>query len=397
MYKVLAVGLCVMGGCLCSTLGFSQTDIIGREYNPIRVGAAFLAITPDARAAGYGDQGVATIADNNSQFWNPAKYPFQESKGGASLTYTPWLKNIINGISLNYLAGFYKLDQVQSVSASLRYFALGSVEFKDGSNTLQKQYSPNELSFDMAYARKFSDNLSAAVAFRYLRSDITGGFSQNAVETKTASTFAADMGLYYQRQLGRGYGRKEVALGASITNLGPKISYSDDAGNKAFIPTMLRVGGRYTAEANRIHLFSFMLEAAKLLVPTPKYDENNKNLNGNKSVMSAIFSSFGDAPGGFREELQEVTFAAGAEYTYNNMISFRAGMFNESQNKGNRKFYSFGGGIKFSAFLFDFSYLVPTANGANNPLANTFRITVGTELGKENKYNRRSTSRRRYR
>lgn len=392
MFKELAVGLCVVGGCLCSTLGYSQTDIIGREYNPIKVGVAFLSITPDSRAAGYGDQGVASIADNNAQFWNPAKYPFHEAKGGASFTYTPWLKNLISGISLNYLAGFYKIDQVQAVSASLRYFALGKIEFKDESNMLQKQFSPNELAFDAAYSRMFSNEISSAIAFRYLRSDITG----NSLETKTASSFAADIALYYQKELRRGYNKNEIALGASITNIGSKIAYSNDANNKAFIPTTLRIGGRYTAEADRKHLFSIMLEISKLLVPTPKYDENNQNLSANKSVIEGLFSSFGDAPNGFKEELQETMLSAGAEYTYNSAISLRAGLFNESKNKGNRKFFTFGGGIKYSAFILDFAYLVPTANGANNPLANTFRITIGTELGKD-KYGRRSSSRRRFR
>lgn len=383
MLKKLAVGMCIMGGLLYYNLGFSQADIIGREYNPIRVGAGFLAITPDSRAAGYGDQGVATSADNCSQYWNPSKYPFHDSKGGASFTYTPWLKNIINGISLNYLSGFYKIDELQTVSASFKYFALGNVEFTDENNTPQKKFSPNELSFDAAYSRKFSENISSAIAFRYFTSNITGGYTQNSIETKTASSFAADISLYYQAELGRSYNKNEVALGLSISNIGPKISYNNEAGYKSFIPTTLRLGARYTTEMQRVHKFSFMLETSKLLVPTPNFDESGTNLNADKSVLSAIFSSFGDAPNGFSEELQEFTISLGGEYTYNNMVNFRVGLFNESKSKGNRKFFTLGGGFKYSAFLLDIAYLVPTSNGANSPLSNTFRITIGTEIGKD--------------
>lgn len=396
MLRKIAVGLCVVGGCCKPFISHSQADIIGREYNPIRIGAPFLSITPDSRSAGMGDQGVATRPDNYSQYWNAAKYPFNEAQMGASFTYTPWLKNLISGVSLNNLSGYYRIDQMQSVSASFRYFSLGSVEFKDDQNVLQKSFSPNEMALDFGYARKFSDMLASSVSFRYFSSNISGGYTQGAVETKAASSFAADIALYFQQELRSGYNNNEVAAGLSITNIGPKIAYSKDQGSKAFIPTTLRAGVRYSTEADRIHLFSFSAELSKLLVPTPKYDEAGANLNADKTVIESIFTSFADAPGGFSEELQEFTLSLGGEYTYNKMLSFRTGLFNESKNKGNRKFLSFGFGLNYSAFVLDFAYLVPTANGANSPLANTFRISIGTELGKD-KYGSRGRSRHRRR
>ena len=392
MLRKFAVGVCVVGGVLSTNLGFSQSDIIGREFNPIRVAAPFLTITPDSRAAGYGDQGVASGADNNSQYWNPAKYIFADPKMGVSFSYTPWLRNIINGISLSNLAGYYKIDENQSISASLRYFSLGEVEFTDNSNTLQKQFKPNEFAFDAAYTRRLNDILSSAIGFRYISSNLTGGYAQNAVETKKASSFAADLSLYLEKPVRMGYNDAEVAFGMSISNIGSKVSYSDNENAKSFLPTTLRIGGRYSLIANRMHKITGLVETSKLLVPTPKYDEQGNNLNANKGVVSSIFSSFGDAPGGMKEELNEFTFSLGAEYTFNNTFSLRVGTFNESKNKGNRKFFTVGGGLKYNLLVLDVAYLVPTSNSANNPLANTFRITIGTELGQD-RYSKSSRGR----
>ncbi len=396
MLKKIAGGLVVVWGILTSVSGYSQADIIGREFNPIRVAAPFLTITPDSRASGYGDQGVASSPDNSSQYWNPAKYAFADAKMGVSFSYTPWLKNLISGISLNYLSGYAKIGQNQAISASIKYFSLGDIEFTDNSNTLQKQFKPNEFALDAAYTRQFSDMLSSALTFRYISSNLTGSYAQDAVETKKASTFAADVSLYFKKEIGRGYNSPEVAFGMVISNIGSKIAYSDNAANKSFLPTMLRLGGRYTIVTNRIHRISALLETSKLLVPTPKYDESGVNLNANKTVMEGIFGSFSDAPGGMKEEFNEFSLSLGAEYTFNGMFSLRAGSYLESQNKGNRKFYTVGGGIKYNLFVFDFAYLVPASDGANSPLANTFRLTVGTELGKD-KYSRSSRGNRRRR
>jgi hypothetical protein len=396
MLRKFAVGICFIGGILSTNQGFSQSDIIGREYNPIRVAAPFLTITPDSRAAGYGDQGVASSADNNSQYWNPAKYIFADSKGGFSLSYTPWLKNIINGISLSNLAGYYKVDDNQSLSTSLRYFSLGEVEFTDNSNTLQKQFKPNEFAFDAAYTRRLNDVLSSAIGFRYISSNLTGGYIQDAVETTKASSFAADISLYLEKQVRMGYNDAEVAFGMSIANIGSKVSYSDNENSKSYLPTTLRIGGRYSLTASQMHKVTALVETSKLLVPTPKYDEQGNNLNANESVVSSIFSSFGDASGGVKEELNEFTLSLGAEYTFNNTFSLRVGSFNESKNKGNRKFFTIGGGLKYNLLILDVAYLVPTSNSANNPLANTFRITIGAELGQD-MYGKNSRSRGRIR
>lgn len=396
MLKKFAEGVCIIGGILSSSFAFSQSDIIGREFNPIRVGAPFLTITPDSRAAGFGDQGVASSADNNSQFWNPSKYVFAEAKGGFSLSYTPWLKNIVSGVSLSYLAGYYKLDENQAVSTSFRYFSLGDIEFTDNSNMVQKQFKPNELAFDLAYSRRLNDVISSAICFRYISSNLTGGYIQNSIETKKGSSFAADVSLYLEQPLRMGYNDAIAALGLSISNIGSKISYSDNENTKSFLPTTFRLGGRYSVTANRMHTITGMIETSKLLVPTPKYDENGVNVNANKSVVSSIFGSFADAPNGMKEEFSEFTLSIGAEYTFNNMFSIRAGSFSESKNKGNRKFFTVGGGFKYNLFVLDVAYLITTVNSANNPLANTFRITVGAQLG-ESKYGRNSRSRGRLR
>jgi len=389
MLRKFAVGVCVMGGILFTSSVFAQSDVLDQEFNPIRVAAPFLTITPDSRAAGYGDQGVASSPDNNSQYWNPAKYIFAETKGGFSFTYTPWLKNIINGVSLSNIAGYYRIDESQSISASLRYFSLGEVEFTDNTNTLQKQFKPNEFAFDGAYSRRLNDMLSSAISFRYISSNLTGGYTQDAVETKKASSFAADISLYYSQALGR-YNDGDVAFGLSISNIGSKVAYSNNENAKSFLPTTLRIGGRYTATASRIHRISGLVEVAKLLVPTPKYDEQGTNINGDKDVLGGIFSSFSDMPGGF-------SFSLGAEYSFNNLLSIRAGSFSESKSKGDRKFFTVGGGLKYNLFVLDVSYLIPTSNnGTSNPLANTFRISIGTELGQD-KYSRNSRSRGRVR
>lgn len=397
MLRDIAVGLCVVGGLLFSNLCYSQSDIIGREFNPIRVAAPFLTIAPDSRAAGYGDQGVASAPDNSSQFWNPAKYMFTNTKGGVSLSYTPWLNNVISGISLNYLSGYVKFGDKQAISASIRYFALGDVELTDNSNTPQKQFKPNEFAIDAAYSRKLSDALSTAIAFRYISSNISDGLVQNTIETKKGSSVAADIALYYSKPIRLGYNDAELAFGLSISNIGSKISYSNDPNNKSFLPTMLRFGGRYTVTTNRVHKLSGLLEVSKLLVPTPKYDENGTNINASKTTLSGIFGSFMDAPNGMKEELQEVMFSIGADYCFNNTFSVRAGTFIESKNKGNRNYFTVGTGLKLNLFVVDVAYLIPSTNGADSPLAKTFRITVGAEFGQD-KYGRSSRGgRKRYR
>lgn len=363
-----------------SAIALLSSNLYGQE-NAIKVGATFLMITPDARSAGYGDQGVATSPDNYSQFWNPSKYTFSSNKYGASYSYTPWLKNITDDISLHNLTGFYKIDKRQAISASIRYFSLGNISFKDNYNNITSDFKPNEFAIDAAYSMKLSESLSAAIAFRYLRSDLTGSnaIPDLNIETKAASAFAADISLYYQKALGK----NEVAFGLSISNIGSKISYSN-VGDKSFIPTNLRLGARYTRSVGEKSKVSGLFEAAKLLVPTPniKTNElgNTYDANASKGVLDGIFSSFSDAPGGFSEEMREIVYSIGLEYNYANSFAFRSGYFHEAQSKGNRKFYTFGIGANYNIFSIDASYLVPASGGRNNPLDNTFRFSLGVAI-----------------
>lgn len=361
----------------------SVSNLFGQD-NQINVGAPFLNITPDARAAGYGDQGAATSPDNNSQYWNPAKYAFANGRYGGSYSFTPWLKNITDDINLHYLSGFYKVDNKQTVSASLRYFSLGNISFRDVNGNNTTDFKPNEFSIDVAYSRKLAESLSASIAFRYLRSDLTGNnaIPDLNIDTKAASAFAADIAIYYQKVVGQ----NEYALGVNISNIGPKISYSN-VGEKSFIPTNLRIGVRYTRSIGEKNKISGLLETSKLLVPTPNYKKddmgNTYDANANKGIIDGIFSSFGDAPGGFNEELKEFVYSIGAEYSYANIIALRTGYFHESEMKGNRKFYTFGFGINYKMFTIDASYLVPSSGGRNNPLDNTFRFSLGFQIPKQ--------------
>ena len=369
---------------IIGVLGFSASNVKSQESNQIIVGAPFLTIAPDSRAAGYGDQGAATNADNNSQFWNPAKYPFTQYKGGATYTYTPWLKNIADGINLHSIAGFYKFNDKQAISASVRYFTIGEIPINDemGNNFGNAVMKPNDFAVDLGYSRKLSDNFSAAIVFRFLRSDLTGGSSVPsiggvAIDSKAASSVAADIAVYYNKI----YTSKNVlAFGLTISNLGPKISYSDN-GDKIFIPTNLRIGGRYTFNIGEKNQLSALLETTKLLVPTPDY-KDGINVNADKTVLEGIFSSFGDAPGGFSEEMKEFTYSVGLEYALYNTFMARTGYFHESKMKGNRQFVTFGIGAKYRVFEIDAAYLVPTSSGNTSPLDNTFRFSVGVQLGK---------------
>lgn len=360
---------------------FTLLSIVSKsqEANQIIVGAPFLTITPDARSAGFGDQGVATTADNNSQFWNAAKYTTAAYQSGVSYTYTPWMKNVADNINLHSIAGFYKFDDKQAVSASLRYFSLGDINFTDDNGNLTTNAKPNEFAIDAAYSRKLSATLSAAVTFRFLRSDLTGSSSipnvggTSTIESKAATSAAADIALYYSKKF---TGHNEFAIGLSISNIGPKISYSSDA-DKVNIPTNLKLGTRYTFDAGENCTVAALLETSKLLVPTPDYDKNGINKNADKTVLEGMFSSFCDASDGFSEELKEFTYSIGTEVNIYNTILARAGYFHESETKGNRQFFTFGVGGKYKMAVIDLAYLVPSTTGKNNPLDNTFRFSVG--------------------
>ena len=355
------------------------------RYNPISTAVPFLNITPDSRHGAMGDVGAATSADANSQYLNPSKYAFAEGSFGFSLSYTPWLRELVNDINLAYLAGYYRIDDKQVIGSSLRYFSLGDITLTGIDQTNMGTVSPSEFAFDFSYSRKLSDRFSGGIALRYIRSDLSGGMggSGAGAETYTAgNAFATDVSFYYLNKWGGTGSSRSIAAGINLSNIGSRISY-DQGSNKEFLPANLKLGTTYTTDIDDYNSFSISLDVNKLLVPTP----NNQVVIGtngdvqiirdntsNKSVISSIFGSFSDAPGGLKEELQEFTVSTGAEYWYNKQFALRAGYFNESQNKGNRKFFTAGVGVKMNIAAIDFSYVVPVQR--NNPLSNTVRFTV---------------------
>jgi hypothetical protein len=356
--------------------------------NTITTGVPFLTIAPDSRAGAMGDAGVATSPDVNSQHWNPAKYAFAESEMGIALSYTPWLRNLVSDINLAYLVGYKRLDDQQTLSASLRYFSLGDISFMSEYGDPTGQQSPNEFAVDMGYTRLLSDNFSGAVAIRYIRSDLTGGQMVGGVETHAGNDFAADVAFYYQNQIRMNRKNSTIAAGIDISNIGGKISYTDGE-TKDFIPTNMKLGVSYKTEMDKYNTITFAFDANKLLVPTPDTTKTGDIITGlgaNKSVVSGIFNSFSDAPGGMKEEFKEINFSVGAEYWYNKQFALRAGYYYEDASKGNRKFFTAGAGLKMNVFALDFSYLLPVAQ--NNPLANTLRFTLSFDFDAFNKQRR---------
>jgi len=351
--------------------------------NTITTAVPFLAITPDSRAGGMGDAGVGTTADVNSQHWNPAKYVFMESEMGVGLSYSPWLRNLVDDINLAYLTGYKKLDDVQSISASLRYFALGDILTRDEQGQQGIQLNPNEFAIDFAYSRLLSDVFSGSVAIRYIRSDLTGGQLVNGVASQAGNSYAADVAFYYYNEFRAGRQDNIFAAGINIQNIGSKISYTDGT-MKDFIPTTLKLGASYTMELDDYNSFGFTVEANKLLVPTPNdstYSDGaviSGGIGSDVGVIKGIFKSFGDAPGGFKEEMKEITWSFGVEYWYNKQFALRAGYFYENENKGNRKFITAGAGLKMNVFALDFSYLLPTER--NHPLENTLRFSLAFDI-----------------
>ena len=354
--------------------------------NVITTAVPFLTIAPDSRAAGIGDAGVGTSPDVNAQHWNPAKYAFIESDMGVSLSYSPWLRALVNDINLAYLAGYKKLDDFQTLSASLRYFSLGDIIFYDEFAQYQGQQNPNEFAIDFGYTRLLSDYFSGAVAVRYIRSDLTGGQLINGVESHAGNSYAADVAFYYRNEFTIRRQTNIFSAGINIQNIGAKISYTDGE-IKDFIPTNLKLGLAYTSELDDYNTFTFTADINKLLVPTPPKDTTTYDpgaiiypggINSDKSVVEGIFTSFNDAPGGFKEELQEVTLSAGVEYWYNQQFALRAGYFYEHENKGNRKFMTAGVGLKLNVFSLDFAYLLPLVR--NHPLENTLRFTLSFDV-----------------
>ncbi len=381
--------LVILTSVLLSTLALSAQGIKD-QLNPVLTGVPSLTITPDARAGGMGDVGAATTPDINSQYWNPSKYAFMESPAGLSFSFTPWLRRLVNDINLSYLAGYWKFDDLQSISASLRYFSLGEIKMTDAQGVPGASAHPNELAFDVAYSRLLSENLSAAVAFRYIRSDMNVPSAES--DMVPGNAIAADVAAYYRTPIEVASGDANLAFGLNISNIGSKISYGD-AENTLFIPTNLRLGGSFEYPFDDYNKISFNADINKLLVPSSQIRRMNEDGSFaesedeflarraeamNMGPIAGIFKSFGDAPGGFSEELREIMWSAGAEYTYNNQFFVRAGYFNEHQTKGNRKFFSAGVGFKLNVFQLDAAYLISMAQ--SNPLDGTLRFTLGFDM-----------------
>ncbi len=353
-------------------------DEVRDQFNPVRTGVTSLSVAPDARAGGMGDVGAATDPDVHSQYWNPAKFPFTISRAGIAINYTPWLRKLTTGIALLNAAGYVRLGDYQALSASLRYFTLGEVE--GGENITVRPY---EMSFDAAYSRMLSEKFSAAVGLRYIYSDISGHYDDNST---AGSAFAADIALYYNTYLMMGQRECQLAWGLNINNIGSKISYGDD--RSYFIPTNLRLGLSYMIPLNEYNRISISADANKLLVPSmplqgsdetdEDYQERLDREYYNKSSISGIFTSFGDSERGFKGEMEEIQWSIGAEYTYNDKFSLRAGYHHESNMQGNRKYATVGAGFRMNVMAIDAGYVIATS--ASNPLDQTLRVSLTFDM-----------------
>ena len=354
-------------------------------FNPVHTSVTSQTIAPDARGGAMGDIGAATDPDVNSQYWNPAKYPFAISRAGVALNYTPWLRQLVNDMDLAYLAGYYRIGDYSAVSGSLRYFSLGEVyTSSDVSGSNDMTIRPYEMSFDVAYSLMLSEKFSIAAAVRWIHSDLTYDYTE---ETTPGNAFAADIAAYYQNYINIGQRECQLGIGLNVSNIGSKITFGGDD-NSEFIPTNLRLGASLMVPIDEYNKFTIAADANKLLVPTypqKKDGESDEDFEVRKqkdyydvSSISGMFKSFTDAPGGFKEELQEVNWSVGGEYTYNDKFSVRAGYHHESENKGNCKYFTVGAGFKMNVFSLDAGYVIATAK--SNPLDQTMRFTLTFDM-----------------
>lgn len=355
-----------------------KTDI----FNPERNTVTSQTIAPDARAAGMGDVGAATDPDVNSQYWNPAKYPFCISRAGVAVNYTPWLRQLVNDMDLAYLAGYYRIGDYSAVSASLRYFSLGEVMTSQDAGAMT--VNPYEMSIDVAYSLMLSEKFSLAAAVRWIYSDLTYDYTD---DTTPGSAFGADLAFYYNNYIMLGHRECQLGIGLNISNIGSKITFGGSERSE-FIPANMRLGAALMVPIDEYNRFTIAADANKLLVPTyPLQEEGESGEDYDRRIqtdyydissIAGIFKSFGDAPGGFKEELQEIRWSIGGEYVYNDKFSLRAGYHHESENKGNRKYFTFGAGFRMSAFSLDCGYVWATAK--SNPLDQTLRFTLSFDM-----------------
>ncbi|MBR0269283.1 MAG: type IX secretion system outer membrane channel protein PorV [Prevotella sp.] len=382
--NIRKVALLALLLCFMAVVGRAQDK--KDMFNPVNASVTSQTIAPDARAAGMGDVGAATEADVNSQYWNPAKYPFAISRAGVSLNYTPWLRELVSDMDLAYLAGYYRIGDYSAISGSLRYFSLGEVFMTSDISATDNAMTinPYEMSVDVAYSMMLSEKFSWAAALRFIYSDLTYDYTD---DTSPGSAFAADVALYYQDYLNLGDRECQVGLGMNVSNIGSKITFGGDD-NSEFIPTNLRLGASLMIPIDDYNRFTLAADANKLLVPTyPKQEEGESTEAYQQRVqkdyydissISGIVKSFGDAPNGFKEELQEIQWSVGAEYWYNDKFTLRAGYHHEAENKGNRKYFTFGAGFRMSVFSLDAGYVIATAK--SNPLDQTLRFTLSFDM-----------------
>ena len=380
----------LMAGCL-SLLSWqasaqdSQGDSKESLFNPVNYAVISQTIAPDARGGGLGDVGAATDPDVNSQYWNPAKYPFNISRAGVALNFTPWLRSLVNDMNLAYLAGYYRIGDYSAVSASLRYFNMGEVFTSDPNvNSNAMTINPYEMSVDVAYSLMLSEKFSLAAAIRWIYSDMRFDYTE---DNSPASAFAADIAAYYQNYINIGQRECQLGVGLNISNIGSKITFSGKEYGE-FLPANMRLGASLMIPIDEYNRITLAADANKYLVPTvPKQMEGEDNSEyedrvhreyDDVSAISGIFKSFSDAPGGFKEELEEINYGLGAEYVYNDKFSLRAGYHHESQSKGNRKYFTVGAGFKMNVFSLDAAYVVATAK--SNPLDQTLRFTLSFDM-----------------
>lgn len=382
--------------CSFGTNAQNYNQTLGQDdkVNAINTAVPFLRIAPDSRSGAMGDAGIALSPDAYAQIWNSSKLAFVEAPYGLSATYVPWLRQLISDMNLAYVSGYYRLDKMQAVGVSLRYFTMGNVNFTDNNGNPMGSFSPHELAFDLSYNRKLSDNFSLGLAGRFIYSNLTGGQGgQDQEQVNSGKSFAVDINGYYNDKVKVADYDCDWSAGFSISNLGAKLGYT--AETKNFIPTNLGIGGAFTINLDRYNKVTATVDFNKLLVPTPPiYYQDSVDAQGDRVILAGkddevgiiqgVFQSFGDAPDGFKEEMQEITTSIGAEYWYSNQFAARLGYFHENAKKGNRKYFTAGVGLKMRMLGLDFSYLIPSGNFSNSPLKNTWRFSLTINLDEAN-------------
>ena len=397
MKKILIFSLSIVFVFTATSQDVNYDDILGGNLNTITTAVPFLLISPDSKSGAMGDVGVATTPDAASMHWNPAKLSFTKDDIGIAVSIVPWLRELVPDINLQYIGGYFKLNDNEAIGYELRYFSLGDITFTDGTGAVIGQYKPNEMAVGTAYSRKLSRDFAIAISARYIYSNLTGGQTAGGTETIAGQSLAADVSTYYTKPITIADKKSDISFGMNISNIGKKISYTETI-TRDFIPINLRIGTDISTEIDEYNKMSFAIDFNKLLVPSPPIYDTDGNLIAGKdpevSVVSGMFQSFGDAPGQidengdpvpgsiFKEEMREINVSAGFEYWYANQFALRAGYFHEHDTKGGRKYLTFGSGVKYNVFALDFSYLISTSNiGGTNPLANTMRFTLVFDLG----------------